>query len=111
MNCEKLRRLSFDNNWKSCISTDELAKSGFFLLNKEHQTTMCSFCNLVLHRWECTDEVFKEHKKYRPDCPMITKSRCTNIPIPKRIDPISLEPSTFVSPLCPKAKKFVFVMT
>lgn len=117
MNYEKMRLKSFDSHWDCCVPTMDLAKQGFFLLDQTSQATQCTFCGLVLYRWECQDQVIKEHQKYRPKCPMVTHSKCNNVPLPKKIDPVSLdtcqiETSCVIKNLLKTTpKKLIFVMS
>ena len=73
-------RLKTFEKWNSkIVSPEDLAKCGFFNLNYRDFVS-CSFCNLILGQWKIGDTPIGEHKKYKPNCPMVKEIIKTETP-------------------------------
>lgn len=43
-------------------------------------SVICYFCGLILNSTAFEDDIAKAHKRCKPNCPMVTKIGCTNVP-------------------------------
>jgi hypothetical protein len=70
MNFEKNRIESFKNFPNNWMDVKELANFGFYFTGV-NDCVKCNFCGIGLHKWEAIDDVFYEHKRWSPNCPLI----------------------------------------
>ena len=82
MDCYKYEeaRLATFSNWSSpYVSPEELARSGFFYLQKlDH--VKCFYCFGILGDWNEGDNAIEEHEGFFPFCPFIRKMNIGKIP-------------------------------
>ena len=71
---EQNRLATFRNRWPlSFISSNLLAKAGFYYLNVEDQVK-CAYCGGIIGQWERGDDPLNEHIKFFPDCPIVRQN-------------------------------------
>ncbi|XP_055882707.1 uncharacterized protein LOC129925824 [Biomphalaria glabrata] len=61
-----------------------LAASGFVYTGDESvsdDSVTCFFCCSTKNNWQLFDDVDEVHKELSPTCPMVTKTKCTNVPL------------------------------
>ena len=65
-------RMKTFGSWKkdNHMKKEHLAAAGFFYSGKADMV-ICYMCNVHLHQWEPTDEVFTEHARHSPHCPFV----------------------------------------
>lgn len=81
LNREDHRRRTFDENWPHAfISINLLAKSGFYYIGPLDQVK-CYFCGLEVNNWEMGDNEIFEHKRWSPNCPLLSQRNTSNVPI------------------------------
>ncbi|KAI8745479.1 baculoviral IAP repeat-containing protein 2 isoform X1 [Biomphalaria glabrata] len=84
LNEEKWRLTTFSNYpLRAAKSAILLAASGFgYTGNRSDSddTVTCFFCFSTKNNWQLFDDVDEVHKKLSPTCPMVTKTKCTNVP-------------------------------
>lgn len=76
------RRRSFvDNDWKNQhVQFNDLALLGLYFFKKP-DVVKCYFCNVDLSEFEANDNIFKEHLKFSPNCPLLRRRKTTNVPL------------------------------
>lgn len=62
------------------ISPVELARFGFYYL-ENNDSVRCHFCNIDIGGWEQHDDVVREHLRWSPHCPLMTRRRTDNVPL------------------------------
>ncbi|KAM7357819.1 death-associated inhibitor of apoptosis 1-like [Cochliomyia hominivorax] len=105
---EKCRLKTFENWPLDWLDKNTLAKTGMFYLGEEDRTK-CYFCNVVICKWELTDDPIQEHLRWSPNCPLLKRCRTNNEPL----DNLALdcllpgtEPRTYDTPPAWKMKSF-----
>lgn len=63
------------------ISSEELARTGFFYLCNTYDLTQCFFCKIILGAWDEEDDIVKEHLRWSPKCPLILRKSTNNVPL------------------------------
>ena len=66
--CEKERLATFKGHWK--VSTHQLAECGFYFI-KLPDIVKCASCNLELNNCHPYNNPMKQHKRWRPYCPLL----------------------------------------
>src|ERR1700704_955388 len=78
---EQVRLETFKKWTVKFISSEKLAKTGFFSNEPGTDIVECYFCKVKLWFWDKDDDVVDEHIRWSQNCPLIRR-RCTNnIPI------------------------------
>ncbi|KAF2883024.1 hypothetical protein ILUMI_23162 [Ignelater luminosus] len=75
---ERLR--SYDNWPLDFIDPKTLAKAGFYYTNK-NDLVRCAFCKIEIMKWQRSDNVLSEHRRWSENCPLINGVYCGNIPL------------------------------
>lgn len=80
MNREDLRLETYaDREW--CVDVRKLARIGFYCTRSE-DTVKCHFCRVEIGNWEPEDDVYSEHVRWSPRCPLLRRNKTTdNVPI------------------------------
>lgn len=79
---EERNRLATFHSWPYAAPVSEqLALHGFYRIDEE-DGVRCHFCGIELHQWEPSDNVFAEHLKWSPQCPLVCKQPTNNVPVP-----------------------------
>lgn len=64
-------RLKTFKNWQNkAVTPEELAKAGFYYLNKG-DVVKCAFCNTEGCEWVSGDNPMSDHSKWSPHCPLV----------------------------------------
>jgi hypothetical protein len=79
-NFEKFRLESFIGWPLPFIDPRDLAVNGLYSL-RNGDLTKCNFCDIIIYDWEVGDNVAEQHRRYKPDCPMVTGMSVKNIPL------------------------------
>lgn len=79
LNDEYTRFRTFDNYPVYFLSPWTLAFLGFYFIGPNDDVE-CQFCKVVINSWEFGDEVFTEHKRWSPNCPLLLRQPTRNIP-------------------------------
>ncbi|KAL3089997.1 hypothetical protein niasHS_006449 [Heterodera schachtii] len=70
------RLATFEGRWnyKEGCTAEKMARAGFFCTEKRKKPSDAAKCFICLHEmyWDPEDEPWEEHKKHRPDCPLVT---------------------------------------
>lgn len=77
----ELNRLKTFHNWQiDFISSETLARNGFFYLGWS-DAVQCAFCGVEIIHWIEGDDVEQEHQRFSPDC-LFIKQKCSNSQTP-----------------------------
>ncbi|UJZ89032.1 iap-3 [Erannis ankeraria nucleopolyhedrovirus] len=64
-------RLKTFKNWPvSFLSPIDMAKWGFYYLNKNDEVR-CAYCKIQIMKWQSDENPESEHRRYAPQCPLI----------------------------------------
>lgn len=64
-------RLKTFKNWPvSFLSAIDMAKCGFYYLNKNDEVR-CAYCKIEIMNWKNGDDPESDHRRYAPQCPFI----------------------------------------
>lgn len=78
---KEFKRLQTFNRWsKPYIAADKLARCGFYYYNGV-DTVKCNFCKVEIGQFDIGDDPLREHKRWAPNCPLITKQPTDNVPL------------------------------
>lgn len=83
-NSETCRYRTFRNFPFSFPNKCTLALAGFYYIGPGDDVR-CHFCRILINRWEQGDDVFKEHRRWSPSCPLICGEQTDNVPINPRL--------------------------
>ena len=72
MKTESARIHSFDYGWTSSISSESMARAGFFYTGCRDNVE-CFQCGAKLNKWMATDNPSFEHARWSPSCPFIQR--------------------------------------
>jgi hypothetical protein len=75
MNTEADRRLTFEEWPVAFIDKNNLAEAGFYYTDHS-DVVCCAFCVAQIGLWQEGDDVFKEHRRWSPNCEFI---RCLSV--------------------------------
>lgn len=78
---ENNRLKTFETHWPlKCIKPKSLAQLGFFYIG-EFDKVQCAFCGISLWMWGKSDNIYKEHYRFAPHCPLLSGKVTMNIPL------------------------------
>lgn len=77
----ELHRIMSFNSWP-IRNVVQFANSGFYYIRKP-DWVQCFACQTILNNWENHDDVYAEHVKFAPGCPMVRDTPCGNVPLYK----------------------------
>ena len=73
----KERLSTFRDDWKGCVTANELAEAGFYFLQKP-DVVRCFHCNGGLQHWEEFENPWYEHAKWYPLCEFLLRKQGVN---------------------------------
>lgn len=79
LNYEYIRFKTFDNYPVCFLNRWTLAFLGFYFIGPVDDVK-CKFCNVIINSWEFGDDIFNEHKRWSPNCPLLLRQQTRNIP-------------------------------
>ena len=74
---DEQNRIATFKNWPvSFLNPIDMAKAGFYYLQKQDQAK-CAWCGGAIGQWEQGDEPMFEHRKFFPNCPKVLEGSNT----------------------------------
>ncbi|XP_049956247.1 putative inhibitor of apoptosis [Schistocerca serialis cubense] len=59
----------------SFLAAEEVAAAGFYFLRRGDDAVKCFYCDVVVNKWEPSDDPLAEHRRWSPRCPFLNPSR------------------------------------
>lgn len=74
-------RLKTFVNWpKSFININKMAADGLYY-SGTGDWVRCAFCGIEIGRWREDDDPLESHRRFSPDCRLITNREPNNVPL------------------------------
>lgn len=80
MNCEAARLETFSIWSIYSLDKKKLAKTGFYWIGISNWIK-CHFCSIEILNWFHWDDELTQHRLQSPNCPLLWKKPCANVPI------------------------------